>query len=98
MAKTLGATHYALANTLRLASGLGDLVMVLLEPSDSAERVPYNEILKRSDTLQTLENFLLWSSNGDRNLENTCVLDVRPFRSNKIRYQSPEDVRLGPGG
>lgn len=82
----------ALQNASQLAHGAGDLAILLLEPSDPAERVPYDQMVDESPTLQNANNILRWSSDGDRNLVNTSVLDVR--RGKNIRDKFPTDVHF----
>lgn len=94
LAEELRESLLAIENTTRLAKGIGDLAVVLLEPGDCADYVSYPDMFASSDTLRHLDEILLRSSKGKRNVENTCVIDVRPFRSNKARMKSPEIARL----
>ncbi|KAL1964097.1 hypothetical protein VTN77DRAFT_7515 [Rasamsonia byssochlamydoides] len=91
LAQELNATQYALENAKRLGRGYGDLVVVLLEPSDKAELVPYDEMLASSVALQFMDVSLHHASRGRRNIHNTIVLDIRPFRSARIRSQQTSE-------
>ncbi len=68
--------------------------MLQLEPNESVEEVSYNELFNRSGTLQGLQKLLYRCSRGSRNMENTSIMDVRPFRSKRIRMQSDQDARI----
>lgn len=48
-----------------------------------------DKVIEVSETLQAV-NHLLWE--GDRDLENTCVFDVRPFRSDCGRRKELDGV------
>lgn len=60
-------------------------MVVLIEPTDKAERVPYSEMLDASPTRRYVNETLQLASCGERNIENTVILDIRAFRSNSIR-------------
>lgn len=87
----LGASPMARQNAVRLASGYGDLVVVLLEPSDLAEKVPYDEMMKHSTALQRVDETLNLAFQGNRKVDNTIILDRRPFRSNEIQWEQGEN-------
>ena len=65
--------------------------MVLLEPTDKAEDVPYDEMFQQSTALQYVDASLDLAFSGQRCVGNTIILDIRPYRSNRIRKQQEED-------
>ncbi|KAJ5661906.1 uncharacterized protein N7477_009522 [Penicillium maclennaniae] len=85
LARDLEVRSYGLQNARRLAKGYEDLVVVLIEPTDKAEEEPYQEMLAASKTLLCINETLQFPSGGERDIENTIILDVRAFRSNFIR-------------
>ncbi|KAL2005226.1 hypothetical protein VTN00DRAFT_2436 [Thermoascus crustaceus] len=70
-------TSQARENAIRLATGHGDLVVLLLEPSDKAEDVSYDEMVDASPTLRHVDGSLRLAFDGQRSLENAVVLDMR---------------------
>ena len=94
----LNATAHARNNAERLASGYEDLLVVLLEPSDKAEHVPYDSMFAQSTALQCLDESLRLAFRGQRCVENTMILDIRPFRSKKIRGQNQDGERSREDG
>lgn len=96
LARGLKVRSHGLQNAQRLATGYEDLVVVLIEPTDKAEEVPYEEILAASKTLLCINETLQFASFGERDIENTIILDVRAFRSDFIRTsQDLEDRTRG---
>lgn len=92
LARNLKVSLNGLLNARRLARGYEDFVVVLIEPTDKAEQVPFSDMLAASPTLRAVDETLKFASGGERTIENTIILDVRAFRSNSIRIsQSPED-------
>lgn len=85
LARELKVCSNGLQNARRLANGYEDLVVVLIEPTDKAEEVPYEEMLAASETLLCVDETLQFASGSQRNIENTIILDVRAFRSDFIR-------------
>lgn len=81
-------------NAQRLAKGYEDLVVVLIEPTDKAEQVPYLEMLAASPTLPYVNETLQFASGNERNIDNTIILDVRAFRSNSIRTSQSLDDQI----
>ncbi|KAF2727139.1 hypothetical protein EJ04DRAFT_451938, partial [Polyplosphaeria fusca] len=75
------------------ATGYGDLVVVLLEPSDKAERVEYHEMKASSTALQLVDETLTVAFAGQRDVDDTIILDRRPFRSAEIQDHEDEGTR-----
>ncbi|KAJ6114827.1 hypothetical protein N7486_000605 [Penicillium sp. IBT 16267x] len=94
LARDLKVCSNGLLNARRLAKGYEDLVVVLIEPTDKAEQVPYTEMLAASPTLLYVNETLQFASSGQRNIENTIILDVRAFRSNSIRTSQSLDDQI----
>jgi hypothetical protein len=67
--------------------------VVLLEPSDKAERVQYDVMKASSEALQRVDETLALASAGQRGVNNTIILDRRPFRSAEIQDREDEDAR-----
>lgn len=84
-------SDHALENALSLASGYSDLVVVLTEPCDRAEHVPYQEMFDNTPTLRRVDEALRFAFHGHRSVENTIILDVQPFRSAEIRKSEGGD-------
>lgn len=63
----------------RLAISYDDLVVVSQEPSNLGEDVPYDEMFFRSTALQCVDGTLRMAFENQRCVENTIILDVRPF-------------------
>ncbi|KAK8038430.1 hypothetical protein PG994_015197 [Apiospora phragmitis] len=80
LAEQLGATRTALRNAEHLATGFEDLVVILLEPSDMEDEMFYEDIIANRGA-------------PILHIDNTIVIDVRPFRSNKIRRSEGEETR-----
>ena len=95
LARKLGVTNHALANAEALATGYSDLIVVLQGPCNTADEVPYLEMVSRSPALPRLDESLQSSSLGERTLENTIVIYVKPFRSNRIRKAQIRNDREG---
>ncbi|KAJ6282168.1 hypothetical protein J3E71DRAFT_341371 [Bipolaris maydis] len=87
----LGASPFARENAKNLATGYGDLIVILLEPTDKAETYRYDAMKASSTALQLVDETLTMAFAGQRNVENTIILDRRPFRSAEI--QGCEDER-----
>ncbi|KAJ6125024.1 hypothetical protein N7471_012341 [Penicillium samsonianum] len=85
LARDLKVSSNGLENARRLAKGYEDLVVVLIEPTNKAEEVHYDEMLAASETLLCVNETLQFASGGQRNIENTIILDIRAFRSDSIR-------------
>lgn len=85
----------ALALAKELANGYGDLLIVLLEPTNIFSSLTPDEVFRTSGTLQHVDHILRDSTKGTRTLENTCIFDVRPFRSKSVRQGSAEEVDAG---
>lgn len=96
LGSTLNATELARENAERLATGYEDFVVVLLEPSDKAEDAPYDEMFSQSTALQRVDESLRLAFKGQRCVENTIILDVRPYRSDRIRKR--QKVEQGEDG
>lgn len=84
-------SNNALNNALSLACGYSDLVVVLTEPCNIAEHVPYEKMFNNTPTLRRVDEALRFAFHGHRSVENTIILDVQPFRSAWIRESEEED-------
>ncbi|KAK3331227.1 hypothetical protein B0H66DRAFT_613391 [Apodospora peruviana] len=74
----LGATAMAMLNAFRLGRGLGDLVVILLEPSDREEEQHYKDIIadeKYSYAVRKVDEALRFAFKDARHVNNTIVLD-----------------------
>jgi len=71
LADTLRVTEYALQNAKRLAIGYDDLVVILLEPSDAAEDVKYEEIFNYSEVFKEVDKSLRFAFKNRRSLKDT---------------------------
>lgn len=89
----LGASPFARENAKNLATGYGDLIVVLLEPTDKAETYCYDVMKAASPTLRLVDETLEMAFAGQRNVENTIILDRRPFRSAKIQRCEDGETR-----
>lgn len=89
----LGASPLARENAAILATGYDDVVVVLLEPSDKAERVPYDVMKASSKALELLDETLALAFAGQRGVDNTIIIDRRPFRSAEIQDREDEGTR-----
>jgi hypothetical protein len=81
----LHASLVARKNAARLATGYEDLVVVLLEPSDKAERDQYDVMKASSKALELVDGTMALAFAGQRGVDNTIILDRRPFRSAEIQ-------------
>lgn len=77
-----GATQVAIENAVELAKGHRDLAILLLEPADSEAHELHIQYLPT--TIQRIDEELRACSRL-RGWQNTCILDIRPFRSAAIR-------------
>jgi hypothetical protein len=89
----LGASLLARENAKSLATGYDDVVVVLLEPSDKAERVQYDEMMAFSKALKLVDETLALAFEGQRGVNNTIIIDRRPFRSAEIQNDEDEETR-----
>lgn len=92
------AEHFAVPEAaLDLAQELGrgsrDLLIVLLEPTEIWSLQRFEEVFEHSWALQKVDKELRYASKGQRTLRNTCVVDIRPFRSASLRKQESEHTR-----
>jgi hypothetical protein len=86
----LFATDIAVSNAVELAGGYADFAVLLLEPADTEATKLHTEDLPR--TIQHVDEELLKSCRT-RDWHNTCIIDVRPFRSNERRMSDTPEVR-----
>jgi hypothetical protein len=86
----LTADDIAVANAVELAEGHADLAVLLLEPTNTESKTPHHEDLPR--TIQYIDEELLESCRT-RDWRNTCIIDVRPFRSNERRMLKTAEMR-----
>ena len=76
-----------------LGTGSGDLAIFLMEPSDIEADVSYHAGDNYCDTVELLDQSLRFASRGHRDVKNTIVLDVRPFRSKRICRSEDQEER-----
>jgi hypothetical protein len=93
MGLKLGASPLARENAKNLVTGYDDLIVVLLEPSNKAENECYSAMKASSRALQSVDETLAVAFAGERNVENTIILDRRPFRSAEIQGCEDEKTR-----
>ncbi|KAK4141716.1 uncharacterized protein C8A04DRAFT_30705 [Dichotomopilus funicola] len=91
LAERLGASEYARRNMEYLATGSGDLAIILMEPSDKEEDVLYTDYDDYCETIRLLDDSLRFAFQNQRDVKNTVVLDSRPLRSNRIREDEFEE-------
>jgi hypothetical protein len=89
----LGASPLARKNAAILATGYDDVVVVLLEPSDKAERVQYDVMKASSTALKLVDETLALAFAGQRGVDNTIILDRRPFRSAEIQNREDKETQ-----
>ncbi|KAK7883399.1 hypothetical protein LTR67_011270 [Exophiala xenobiotica] len=82
--------RWTLNNAETLATGLRDLIVVLTEPTNTADIMPFEQMATASRTLCSLDIALRWASQGRRNIQNTIILDGRILRS---RYFQGRETR-----
>ncbi|KEF50857.1 uncharacterized protein A1O9_13094 [Exophiala aquamarina CBS 119918] len=80
----LKATKVARCNALGLAKGHRDLAILTQEPADYEDVMDHTELGGLPPTIEFLSRQLLEAS-GTRNWENTCIVDMRSFRSSRLR-------------
>jgi hypothetical protein len=81
--------QYGLENAETLAFGCHrDIIVVLIEPTNSASYLPPEKMYRNSPTLIWLDNALKQSSGGVRTWENTRIFDIRPFRNAQWRERN----------
>lgn len=85
LGSTFNAIEYARKNAERLVTGYKDLVVVLQEPNDIVEDVSYYKMFQSSTALRFLDASLRLVFKGQRCVKNTIILDIRPYRSNRVR-------------
>ncbi len=93
LAKGLGASECARQNMEYLGRGSGDLAIFLMEPSDIEADVSYHAGDNYCETVKLLDQSLRFAFRGQRNVKNTIVLDVRPFRSKRICISEDREKR-----
>lgn len=93
LARDLRISPNGLQNARRLAEGYEDLVVVLIEPTDTAEDLCYEDMVAAPGALRCVNDTLQFASGGQRNIENTIILDIRSFRSDHIRTNQNSDDR-----
>lgn len=88
LAAKLGIHEAAIDFSLALASGGGDLLVVLLEPLEYFHATSLESGVRASHTLREVDRLLRESSDNQRDIYNTCVLDVRLFFSAQRRQKT----------
>jgi hypothetical protein len=93
LATKLKATEVAQSNAQGLAKGYRDLAMLAQEPADYENVVEHAAQGGLPPTIDFLSR-QLFEASGTRNWENTCIMDIRPFRSSRLRsLDSSDSVR-----
>lgn len=77
-------TLQALANSLKLAEGTLNIVIVMIEPCNNHATVDYETMVARSPSLQEVDR-LLRKYGTNRGIAAVPVLDVRPLISEAMR-------------
>lgn len=93
---SMGANEVAIDNAERLARGYDDLVIILVEPVDPEGLRQYDEILADEscyEATRLLDQSLRFAFRGQRNVHNTIILDLFPFRSIEAKYNEDEGTR-----
>lgn len=90
----LGASDVAQDNAARLATGYDDRVVILLEPSNKAEREDYHVMKTASTALQAVDETLAVAFAGQRDVDNTIFLDRRSFRSAEVQSLKMQILEL----
>jgi hypothetical protein len=86
----LSANDIAVFNAAELAEGYADFAVLLLEPADMEEEELHAERIPR--TIECVSEELLGSCQT-RDWHNTCIVDIRPFRSNQRRMHDNAEMR-----
>ena len=92
-AANVGASNFARKMAQVLGMGARDLLVVLLEPTEIWSLQEPDTVFQHSFTLQQVDEELRYASKGQRNWRNTCIVDVRPYRSATIRAREDENQR-----
>ncbi|KAI1775864.1 hypothetical protein F4818DRAFT_415208 [Hypoxylon cercidicola] len=93
---SVGANDVTLRDAERLAKGFDDLVVIVIDPTDDEDLLPYDEIPADEmypRTIRMLDQSLRFASQDQRNVDNTIVLDPMPFRSGKFKYHELDRMR-----
>lgn len=90
LAESFEAGSVAKKNALRLAFGYRDLAVLLQEPGDGEDEFDHQESLPLTiefidDQLKEVSKMRIW--------QNTCLLDIRAFRSRVIRQTETKEMR-----
>lgn len=87
----LAAGSIAISNATELAEAHTDLVVLLLEPANQEATSAHSQSMP--DTITYVDNEFHNASHS-RNWKNTCIFDIRPFRSQARRkYEDPEEQK-----
>jgi hypothetical protein len=84
LGRRLNVKSVALHNMYGLAKGHRDLALLTLEPADHEDTRRHTQLYGLPQTVQILNDGLEDISRG-RSWKNTCIIDIRSFRSDKIR-------------
>lgn len=98
--------EYSLENALALASGSLPIVVLLQEPCNLADRLPFAKMVygdpsakkwsfkyRGSLTLQDIESYTEYASDTDHDLRDICVLDLNALLSPDVQSRSPKYKR-----
>lgn len=84
LGRTLQATDVAIENACELGTGYRDLALLTLEPGDYEDVLRHDQDDGLPRTIEIL-NDELEAVSESRTWENTCIIDAKSYRSNKIR-------------
>ncbi|KAL6240414.1 hypothetical protein RBB50_012696 [Rhinocladiella similis] len=84
---------WTLSNAENLATGFRDMIVILTEPTDKADTLPFEPMVAGSRTLRSLDRALQWASKGQRSVQNTIILDGRLLRSRGFQQRESRSLR-----
>lgn len=89
-------TEIAWQNALGLAAGREDLCIILECPADMEDKLRHDEQTYIPDTIAMVNEELKFAASGliishERNWKNTCILDMKTYRSEKIKKREGKD-------
>ncbi|KIW40880.1 uncharacterized protein PV06_06493 [Exophiala oligosperma] len=84
---------WTLSNAEILATGFRDMIVILTEPTDKADTLPFEPMMEGSRTIRSLDRALQWASKGQRSVQNTIILDGRLLRSRAFQQRESRSLR-----
>jgi hypothetical protein len=85
LGKTLRISDAGIYNSIELATGYPDIVVVLREPCDSFDELGFDEMLEQSPALQLVDESIRIATKGLRSIHDTTMPDRWMFRSQAIQ-------------